>query len=69
MWPLATHAQQPAKIPLLGFLLYSSLTSDPNAASLLHALRDIGYIEGKNVRHEYRYAEGKAERLPDLGKL
>ncbi len=61
------EAQQPAKIPRIGLL--SPFT--PSATALWHqafrqGLRDLGWVEGKNISIEYRYAEGKADRLPDL---
>jgi putative tryptophan/tyrosine transport system substrate-binding protein len=66
------HAQQPAgKIPRIGCLTNSS-PSDPATALRLDAfrkgLRDLGYVEGKNINIEYRYAEGKSERLPQLAE-
>ena len=61
------EAQQPKKIPLIGYLS----SSDPAIAStssegLRLALRELGYIEGQNIAIEYRYAEGKNDRLPGL---
>jgi len=61
------RAQQPAKLPRIGFL---STTSPSNLPARLEAfrqgLRDLGYVEGKNIVIEYRYAEGKLDRLPTL---
>jgi putative tryptophan/tyrosine transport system substrate-binding protein len=63
-------AQQPAgKIPRIGFLL----TSSPSVSHSLRdafqqGLRGLGYVEGKNILVEYRYAEGKLERLPELAE-
>ena len=60
-------AQQPAKISRIGFL---STTSPSNVPTRLEAfrqgLRDLGYVEGKNIVIEYRYAEGNIDRLPAL---
>jgi putative tryptophan/tyrosine transport system substrate-binding protein len=66
-WPLAARAQQPGKMPRIGFL---GLTSPSTFASRLEAirlgLRDFGYVEDVNIIIEYRWAEGRYERLPQL---
>jgi putative ABC transport system substrate-binding protein len=66
---IRVEAQQPAgKVPLIGFLTTSS-ASDPLNALRLDAfrqgLRELGYVEGKNINIEYRYAEGRSERLAE----
>src|SRR5262249_15399877 len=62
-----TEAQPAAKVYRVGFLLGASGES---VASLFHAfdegLRELGYVEGRNIVFEQRYAEGRMERLPDL---
>jgi putative ABC transport system substrate-binding protein len=64
---LATHhlaeAQQPKKIPRIGYL--TGIGSAPNAA-FLQGLRDLGYVEGKNILIEFRTTGGKSERRPEL---
>jgi len=61
------EAQQPAKIPRIGILLPSSASSQSaRVEAFRRRLRELGYVEGKNIVIEYRYAEGKRERLPDL---
>jgi putative tryptophan/tyrosine transport system substrate-binding protein len=65
-WPLAAQAQQVLRIPRLGVLLFSTPTADPQMETARRALRDLGYVEGRNLALEYRYAEGRPERLPDL---
>jgi len=66
VWPLAAHAQQPT-IPTIGFVHLTSLEdNEQNLAAFRQGLGDIGYIEGKNVAIEYRWAEGQNNRLPVL---
>jgi putative ABC transport system substrate-binding protein len=65
-WPVAARAQKTARMPRLGVLLYSAPQDDPQARALQEGLRDLGYIDGQNISIEYRFAEGKVERLPDL---
>jgi putative ABC transport system substrate-binding protein len=57
------QAQQPGKIPWIGYL--ADAGSSPNQA-FLQGLRDLGYVEGKNIGFVYRTTEGKTERRPDL---
>ena len=65
-WPLAARAQQPA-MPLIGFLSpLTAATSARNIAALRHGLRELGYVEGRNIAIEYRFAGGVSERLPVL---
>jgi putative tryptophan/tyrosine transport system substrate-binding protein len=59
------EAQQPKKVPRIGFV---AVTGDPNTSNIVEfrrGLRDLGYIEGKNILIEYRYAEGVTE-FPNL---
>ena len=61
------HAQQPKKVPRIGYL--SSIdpaTDSARAEAIRLALRERGYIEGQNIAIEYRYAEGKPDRLTEL---
>jgi len=64
--PLAVHGQPGGKVARLGVLLFSTPTTDPNLAALIAGLRDLGYVEGRNVALEYRYAEGRPERVREL---
>jgi ABC-type uncharacterized transport system substrate-binding protein len=65
-WPLAARAQQPAT-PVIGFLGGAEpIGYRVLIEALRSGLRDHGYIEGKNIRIEYRWAEGNYERLPAL---
>ena len=60
-------AQQPKKVPRIGYLATGDAAreSTPSEAIRL-ALRALGYIEGQNIATEYRYAEGKVDRAPEL---
>ena len=65
-WPLAALAQRTAKTTRLGVLLYSTPQAESQTERVLIGLRELGYIEGRNLVVSYHYAEGKPERLPDL---
>ena len=61
------QAQQPKKIPLIGYLSPTDPASDSTRSGAIRlALRELGYVEGQNIAIEYRYAEGKFDRLPAL---
>jgi putative ABC transport system substrate-binding protein len=65
--PFPARAQQPKKVPLIGYLsLLDPAAESTRAEAIRLALRERGYIEGQNIAIEYRYAEGKRDRLPDL---
>src|SRR5262245_23083470 len=67
VWPLAARAQEPAKVTRIGFLgAISGGDLEKHLDALRKGLRDLGYIEGKDIVIEYRWAEGKYERLPEL---
>ena len=65
--PLVAGAQPPGKkIPRIGSLEHGSPSINPHLREAFQqGLRDLGWIEGQNVAIEYRYAEGKEERLPE----
>lgn len=65
--PFSSEAQQAEKVPRIGILETGSPSSPtPSQEAFRQGLRDLGYVEGKNIRLEPRYAEGRFERLPDL---
>jgi putative tryptophan/tyrosine transport system substrate-binding protein len=61
------EAQQPTKVPRIGYLLPGNPASESTVFEATRlALRELGYIEGQNIATEYRYAEGKRDRFPEL---
>jgi putative tryptophan/tyrosine transport system substrate-binding protein len=65
-WPLASLAQQ-SKMPVIGFLATRGRNDDPQLLSAFRqGLKESGYVEGQNVTFEYRFAENKYDRLPEL---
>jgi ABC-type uncharacterized transport system substrate-binding protein len=64
---LPAEAQQPKKVPQIGFLASGSPSSNvPSRKAFQQGLRELGYVEGENIIIEYRWAEGKLDRLPEL---
>jgi putative ABC transport system substrate-binding protein len=64
---LSAEAQQPKKVPRIGYLGATSRSINPaRVEAFRQGLRELGYVEGKNIVIEYRYAEGKLDRLPAL---
>jgi putative ABC transport system substrate-binding protein len=64
--PLAAEAQQAAKVARIGYLALNRAAAPDVLEAFLQGLRDLGYVEGRNLVIEYRDAEGKPERLPAL---
>jgi putative tryptophan/tyrosine transport system substrate-binding protein len=66
VWPLATRAQQ-AKVWRVGWIwIGRSAGISPELAGFRQGLRDFDYVEGKNIIVEYRFAEGRSDRIADL---
>ena len=64
---MPADAQQPKKVPLIGYLSNTDLARESARSEAIRlALRERGYIEGQNIAIEYRYAEQKLDRLPEL---
>ena len=64
---LPAEAQQANKVPRIGYLSASSASEAlPRTEAFRRGLRDLGYVEGNNIVLEFRYGEGKFDRLPAL---
>ena len=67
MFCAVAQAQQPKKVPRIGYLSsFDPATESARSEAIRLALRELGYIEGQNIATEYRYAEGKLDRFPEL---
>jgi putative ABC transport system substrate-binding protein len=64
--PLAADAQPTAKVARIGFLVGGSREDTPTKEAFQQGLRPLGYVEGRNITIEYRFAQGRLERFPDL---
>ena len=66
-WPFAAGAQQPAKIPRVGWIWSGRSAGDPTeVAGFRQGLKELGYIEGQNIVVDYRFGEGDVDRAADL---
>jgi putative ABC transport system substrate-binding protein len=66
-WPLAVRAQQPAKVPTIGFLgAESASTNQHFFDAFRQGMREHGYMDGTNITFVERWAEGRSERFPEL---
>ena len=64
-WPLTARAQQPGKLPIIGFLGANPSIESQRVAAFVQRLRELGWIEGRTVSIEYRWAEGRSERYAE----
>ena len=65
-WPLAARAQQPGKVARIGYLGANLVAQPKQPEAFRQGLRELGWIEGRNIAIEYRDGQGKPERLPAL---
>jgi len=66
-WPLAARAQQAGKLPTVGFLGESTpSTQSERTAAFVQRLRELGWIEGRTIAIEYRWAEGRSDRFAEI---
>ena len=67
VWPLAARAQQPGKLPTIGFLgATTPATWSLFVAAFVQRLRELGWSEGRTIAIEYRWAEGRGERFAEI---
>src|SRR5215472_4095929 len=66
-WPVAARAQQATKLPTIGYLGSGTPSAwSPWTAAFVQRLRELGWIEGRNIAIEYRWAEGRPERYAEI---
>ena len=66
-WPVAARAQQPAKLPTIGFLGANTPAAQSQwTAAFVQRLRGLGWIEGRSIAIDYRWAEGRTERMAEI---
>ena len=66
-WPLAARAQQSAKLPIIGYLGANTPSAESQRiAAFLQRLRELGWIEGRTIAMEVRWAEGRNERFGEI---
>src|SRR5260370_22950139 len=65
-WPFAARAQQPGKLPTIGFLVPGTPSTHGQwFAALVQRLRELGWIDGRTIAIEYRWAEGRTDRAAE----
>ena len=65
-WPMAGRAQQPRKLPTIGFLGTDASVWGPWTAAFVQRLHELGWIENRTVAIDYRWAEGREERFAEV---
>jgi len=65
-WPMGARAQQPGKLPTIGFLGADASAFSPWTAAFVAHLRELGWIENRNIAIEYRWSEGRTERYAEI---
>src|SRR6266508_4767403 len=65
-WPLAARAQQAGKTPRIGYIRAGTPNNDPFREEFVRGMRDLGYVEGRNIAYEFRHYGDDAESIPAL---
>src|SRR5262245_18874257 len=65
-WPLAARAQQPGRTPRVGYIRAGTPRNDPFREKFVRGMRDLGYVEGRNIAYEYRHYGDDVDSIPSL---
>ena len=65
-WPLAARGQQPGKMPRVGYIRAGTPRNDPFREEFVRGMRDLGYVEGRNITYEFRYYGDDIDSIPSL---
>src|SRR5437763_212380 len=65
-WPLAARAQQSGKLLTIGFMGATPSVESQRVAAFVQRLRELGWVDGRNLAIEYRWAEGRPERVSEI---
>src|SRR5262245_39953834 len=65
-WPLAARAQQPGKTPRVGYIRAGTPRNDPFREEFMRGMRDLGYVERRNIAYEFRHYGDDVESIPSL---
>src|SRR5262245_46638141 len=65
-WPAVGRAQQPGKPPHVGYIRAGTANNDPYREEFVRGMRDLGYVEGRNVTYESRHYGNDVESIPSL---
>src|SRR5262245_66530081 len=65
-WPFAVRAQQPGKTPRVGYIRAGTPRNDPFREEFVRGMRDLGYVEGRNIAYEFRHYGDDGDSIPSL---
>jgi putative tryptophan/tyrosine transport system substrate-binding protein len=65
-WPLAARAQQTGKVPRVGYIRAGTPNNDQVREEFVRGMRDLGYVEGRNITYEFRHYGDDVESIPPL---
>jgi hypothetical protein len=66
VWPLAARAQQPGRTPRVGYIRAGTPHNDPFREEFVRGMRDLGYVEGRNIAYDFRHYGDDVESIPSL---